>query len=54
MDKKCPECGKFFTCHDTGDCWCEDYQILKAEMYKIMNSWEDCICPSCLSEFSEN
>ncbi|MBN2348430.1 MAG: cysteine-rich CWC family protein [Bacteroidales bacterium] len=51
--KRCPSCGKFFTCMGDSDCWCEHYQVPKKGMVKIMNTYKDCICPDCLGKYAE-
>ncbi len=51
--KKCPECGKFFTCCNDGDCWCEDYQILPKNVARLRMKHSDCICQECLGKYAE-
>ena len=51
--KKCPECGKFFTCAIDGDCWCHDYQVSRKNMMLLMKKYDDCICPECLKKYEE-
>ena len=51
--KKCPSCGKFFTCQGEDDCWCESYQIHRKEFLKITQQYTDCICPDCLKQYAE-
>jgi hypothetical protein len=51
--KKCPACGKFFTCHEEEDCWCESYQIHKKDFLKLKQEYPDCICPDCLKKYAE-
>jgi ribosomal protein L34E len=51
--KKCPSCGKFFTCKGEEDCWCEKVRIHSAEMKMIMNTYSDCLCPECLKKFEK-
>jgi hypothetical protein len=53
MEKVCPRCAAKFTCSGENDCWCEDHQIHKKEMILIMEKFDDCLCPQCLSMFSE-
>jgi hypothetical protein len=49
--KKCPKCGKSFTCYGEKDCWCENYRINKKEMLVIIEKYNDCLCQECLKEF---
>lgn len=49
--KTCPECKKQFTCDGDNDCWCEQVQVLKKDMIRIMERYTDCLCPDCLSEY---
>lgn len=51
--KKCPSCGKFFTCLGEDDCWCEAYQIHKSDYLQITETYDDCICQDCLSHYAE-
>ena len=51
--KKCPSCGKFFTCQGEEDCWCEKVQIHKTSYLQITQSYSDCICQECLNEYAE-
>lgn len=49
--KKCPKCGKFFTCQGKDDCWCESYQIPKKEFIRLNNEYTDCLCQECLKGY---
>ena len=51
--KKCPSCGKFFTCHGERDCWCESFQIHQKDFLVITQKYNDCICPECLKQYAE-
>jgi hypothetical protein len=53
MRKICPKCGAGFNCEQDKDCWCENYQIHKREMVLMMEKYTDCLCPECLSAYSE-
>ncbi|HLO60525.1 MAG TPA: cysteine-rich CWC family protein [Bacteroidales bacterium] len=50
--KRCPACGRFFTCQGEDDCWCEKVRIHAKEMKEIMNTYKDCLCPQCLGKYS--
>ena len=51
--KKCPSCGSLFECKGTDDCWCESFQIHKKEYYRLMQKYNDCLCPECLKQYAE-
>jgi hypothetical protein len=51
--KRCPACGRFFTCQGNDDCWCEKVRINPREMKIIMNTYTDCLCPACLKKYEE-
>jgi hypothetical protein len=53
IPKSCPKCGAKFVCQGE-DCWCHNYQILNKNIHYIRQTWDDCLCPSCLKEFAEN
>ncbi|NJM16429.1 MAG: hypothetical protein HC896_14580 [Bacteroidales bacterium] len=50
MLKKCPECGKFFSCNNSGDCWCESYQVPQDKLKVLWHKNNDCICQQCLAK----
>jgi hypothetical protein len=50
-NKTCPSCGAQFTCTGEDDCWCENYTILRKDMYRLAQSYVDCICPECLKGY---
>jgi hypothetical protein len=51
--KRCPSCGKYFTCMGEADCWCESYQIHRKEYLKLSAKFHDCICQQCLLQYAE-
>jgi hypothetical protein len=51
--KKCPACGKFFTCHGERDCWCEEVQIHRKEFLILTQKYTDCICQDCLKQYAD-
>ena len=51
-NKKCCKCGKPFECLHNADCWCMNYIISPENLKKIKETFSDCLCPACLSEFS--
>jgi hypothetical protein len=54
MEKKCSKCGTVFTCkQETGGCWCEQFTLSKEMLHYLKEQYENCLCPECLHEFSE-
>jgi hypothetical protein len=51
--KRCPSCGKFFTCQGEEDCWCEKVRIHTKEMKIILDTYKDCLCRECLKKFEK-
>jgi hypothetical protein len=51
--KRCPSCGKFFTCRKDEDCWCEKFQIHKKDFLRLRQDYTDCICADCLANYAE-
>jgi hypothetical protein len=53
MRKKCEKCGQAFICmatnEDNNNCWCQSMTLNN----KIPNSYKDCLCSTCLIEFSK-
>ncbi len=52
-NKTCPKCGNSFECQGD-DCWCHDLNILNKDMYFIRLNWDDCLCSTCLKQYSDN
>jgi len=52
--KKCPKCGAAFECLGEEDCWCESYQILQKDFLIITQNYNDCLCPTCLKEYTSD
>ena len=53
IKKTCPKCGNAFDCNGE-ECWCHAYNILNKDIHFIRQTWDDCLCPSCLKEFADN
>ncbi|MBN2486483.1 MAG: cysteine-rich CWC family protein [Bacteroidales bacterium] len=51
--KRCPSCGRFFTCDGNNDCWCEKVNLHKREFLVLNQKYTDCICPHCLDKYAE-
>ena len=47
----CPRCGDGFDCQ-SGNCWCDNIALRPATLKWLGRSYEGCLCPSCLSEFT--
>ncbi len=50
--KICPVCGKTFECSNTNVCWCTSFEISLENLEKLRKSFDDCLCPACLSGYS--
>jgi hypothetical protein len=54
MEKKCSKCEIVFTCqHETGGCWCEQFNLSKEMLDHLKEHYENCLCPECLLKFSQ-
>ncbi|MFW5658147.1 MAG: cysteine-rich CWC family protein [Bacteroidota bacterium] len=51
LNKKCPNCGRKFTCTGDDDCWCESVKLNRKEMIQVMMEFNDCLCPGCLKNY---
>jgi hypothetical protein len=47
-EKKCPCCGKIFTCHRQAGCWCADVRLTPAALDALRARFADCVCEACL------
>ena len=50
--KSCPRCGAGFECR-SGGCWCDNVPLSPETLARLDQTYVDCLCPSCLAEFSE-
>lgn len=52
MEKKCPRCGRNFTCtpDDIFSCACADIYIPPNLAFQIDRTYDDCLCADCLKE----
>ncbi len=48
----CPRCGKEFHCSKSGKCWCYEVYLPLDKLEEIENTYDSCLCPSCLREFA--
>jgi hypothetical protein len=51
--KRCGKCGETFECGGLLGCWCRDVSLDTAALATLKEKYADCLCPSCLREFSE-
>ncbi len=49
-EKKCPCCGKVFTCHEQEGCWCANVRLTSATLDALRARFADCLCEACLTE----
>ena len=52
--KTCPHCKKQFECRHLEDCWCIAIKLTKEQLDKLNKTYVNCLCESCLQQFSEN
>ena len=48
----CPKCGKQFHCSKSGKCWCYEVYLPLDKLEEIENTYDSCLCPSCLREYA--
>lgn len=52
--KQCPSCGTQFGCADgEPGCWCESVVLRRETLAEIRTLADDCLCPTCLTGFTE-
>ena len=51
-EKRCSKCGETFGCGGLLGCWCRDVELDAAARALLKERYDDCLCPSCLKEFS--
>ena len=53
--KECSKCGENFTCtNETRGCWCENVQLNTETLQFLKENYENCLCPSCLTNYGQN
>ena len=54
--KSCPRCGESFACNNSNiiDCACSQIPLNSNARQLISESYDDCLCTSCLKEFSKS
>lgn len=51
--KACSKCKTSFDCcSDKMGCWCEALTIDIKTLEELKKTFENCLCPSCLAEYS--
>ena len=51
--KHCSKCNTTFECcSDKEGCWCENLAVSLETLNALRNQFENCLCPSCLTEYS--
>ena len=54
-NKACSKCSTVFECsNDKAGCWCEALTIDIKTLNEIKKQYENCLCPGCLKEYSNN
>ena len=54
MDKSCPRCHGGFQCANPfPGCWCTRVTLSREVLGMLRENYDDCLCPSCLKEYSE-
>ena len=48
MEKRCGNCGEGFPCKP-GACWCNEFRLDEAQLTRLGQQFEDCLCPACLT-----
>ncbi len=53
--KICSKCKTNFNCcNKTMGCWCEDLTIAIKTLNELKKIYDNCLCPKCLREYSNN
>jgi len=53
VEKACGNCGRSFPCGGgAGPCWCDQVRLNESQLTEIGQGFRDCLCPSCLQQFS--
>ena len=51
--KKCSKCETAFECcNEQRGCWCESLTIAPETLKKLENTYDNCLCPNCLKDYS--
>src|SRR6476646_230612 len=49
--KNCPRCKERFECRSDG-CWCAQVRLSAAMLKWLDRTFDDCLCPACLSQYA--
>ena len=53
--KKCSKCNAPFQCGcDTTGCWCEQLFVKPETLNYLKQTFDNCLCASCLEQYSVN
>jgi hypothetical protein len=53
--KICSKCKTSFECcNEKMGCWCEDLSIDIKTLNELKKTYDNCLCPKCLTEYSNN
>lgn len=53
--KLCSKCkSSFKCCNEKMGCWCEDLTIDLKILNELKEQFENCLCPNCLKEYSND
>ncbi len=53
--KQCAKCGQEFGCaNPTPGCWCEELTVAPKQLQHLRETYNDCLCPTCLEEYANN
>jgi len=51
--KKCSKCQSIFECgNNSSGCWCEEVFIGLETLKALKATYDNCLCPKCLKEYS--
>lgn len=53
MTKNCSKCDAAFECcNEKEGCWCESLYIDLGTLNSLKKTYDNCLCPNCLKEYS--
>ncbi|MCB0696619.1 MAG: cysteine-rich CWC family protein [Chitinophagaceae bacterium] len=51
--KQCSKCNTPFACTaPIAGCWCEQYTVPIDTLQHLKSTYDNCLCPDCLSEYA--
>ena len=51
--KYCAKCMATFECLHNEHCWCMSYKISKENLEYLKKTYDNCLCPECLSAYAQ-